>query len=423
MLKNLLVAAAMLSLILPGAPASADEVTVTGIVFDDADSNGVFDDGEAPLVGTSVSDGREVIVTDERGRYRIETEADFVFISVPGSHHAADNKYYRKIGDLPGEKTGRKEKLKKRADFPLRRNAGSSDGGKFTFAFVTDTHAAYYRRAKEGVVKAYSAVADLKPALVIHGGDVIFDALKTSDENAVEGQYKLYKSQLAPVIKSPFYHTIGNHDVFAWAAPSDTDPIPPLYGKAMFKKYFGPTYYSFNYGRCHFVVLDSIGRTKTEAGETTYHGFIDDVQVEWLRKDLAAVGKEKPIIIVTHIPMINALASLFGTKSEVVPGPDGERTPKHQIHNLALVLGDVLRGYNFKLALAGHYHTFEEVHWKSNEHDTRFIVGGSICGEWWKGDHRLGLSSWPEGFTLIEVDGEKFAASYIPYGWKGTEEQ
>lgn len=74
-------------------------------------------------------------------------------------------------------------------------------------------------------------------------------------------------------------------------------------------------------------------------------------------------------------------------------------------------------------ALAGHYHTFEEVHWKSNEHDTRFVVVGSICGEWWKGDHRRGRSSWPEGFRIIEVYGDKFAASYVPYGWKGTEEQ
>ena len=51
------------------------------------------------------------------------------------------------------------------------------------------------------------------------------------------------------------------------------------------------------------------------------------------------------------------------------------------------------------------------------------VVGGSVSGEWWKGDHSAGASSWPEGFTLVEVDGEKFETSYISYDWKGTEEQ
>ena len=416
MRKNLIFAVvAALSFILPHSPASADEVVLTGIVFEDSNSNGIFDQGESPLPGTAISDGRDVIVTDSGGRYRIGTEADMIFVSVPGSHHAADNNYYRKIepSDEP----------KRTADFPLVKNESTADDDKFAFAFVTDTHAADFRRAKEGVAKAYGAVAELNPAFVIHGGDIIFDAIRTADAEKAKAQYGLYKNELAPIVKSPFYHSMGNHDIFAWVALPDPEPVPLLYGKEMFKKYFGPTYYSFNYKHCHFVVIDSLGKIRAESGETTYHGSVDTAQLEWLKKDLAAIDSDTPIIIVSHIPMINALASLFGTKSELVTRPDGTKVPKHQVQNLARILGEVLRGRNFKLALAGHYHTFEEVRWKSNEHDTRFVVGGSICGEWWKGDHRLGLSSWSEGFTLMHVDGENFAASYIPYGWKGTEEQ
>ena len=416
MRKNLIAAVvAALSFVLPHSPASAGEVVLTGIVFADSNSNGIFDQGESPLPGTTVSDGRDVVVTDSGGRYRIGTEADIIFVSVPGSHHAGDNNYYRKIepSDEP-EQT---------ADFPLVKNEDTTDNDKFTFAFVTDTHAADYRRAKEGVAKAYGAVAELNPAFVIHGGDIIYDAIKTADAEKAEAQYGLYKNELAPIIKSPFYHSIGNHDVFAWVALPDPDPVPLLYGKEMFKKYFGPAYYSFNYKHCHFIVIDSIGKTTTDSGEATYHGFVDDIQLEWLKKDLDAVENKAPIIVVSHIPMINALASVFGTRSELVPGPDGKGTPKHQIQNLARVLGEDLRGRNIRLALAGHYHTFEEVHWNSNEHDTRFVVGGSICGEWWKGDHRLGLSSWSEGYTLMHVDGENFAASYVPYGWEGTKER
>jgi hypothetical protein len=121
--------------------------------------------------------------------------------------------------------------------------------------------------------------------------------------------------------------------------------------------------------------------------------------------------------------MINALASLFGLKIEVVRMPDGERTPKHRDYRLPRLLGGTLKGYNLKLVLAGHYHPCEEVHWKTSEHDALFVVGGSVSGAWWRGDRSAGASSWPEGFTLVEVDGENFETLYISYDWKGTEEQ
>jgi len=409
--KTVTATALILVLLGPIFVSGAWGTTIGGLVFEDANGNGSHDAGEKALRGVAVSDGKDVVRTGLLGRYRIETEADFVFVSVPGSHHAANNKFYRKIDASTAGMRG--------VDFPLVKNKVATDDGKFTFIFVTDTHAADYLRAKEGVTKAYGAVAELDPAFVIHGGDVILDGKKAE---LAEAQFELYTSELAPLIKAPFYHSVGNHDVVGWVGPPDPDPSP-MYGKGMFKKYFGPTYYSFNYGHCHFIVLDSIARIETESGEATYHGSVDNAQIEWLKKDLATVPSEAPIILVTHVPMINALASLFGTKDELVPGPEGEQIPKHQVYGFARLLGITLKGRNLKLALAGHYHTFEEVRWLSNEHDTRFIVGGSICGEWWKGDHRLGLASWPEGFTKIEVEGDKFFADYIPYGWIGTEER
>ncbi len=119
MRKNLIVAVvAALSFVLAHSPASADEVVLTGIVFEDSNSNGSFDQGELPLPGMAVSDGRDVVVTDSGGRYRIGTEADIIFVSVPGSHHAADNKYYRKIELSDGSE--------QTADFPLAKNENTN---------------------------------------------------------------------------------------------------------------------------------------------------------------------------------------------------------------------------------------------------------------------------------------------------------
>ena len=394
----------------------AETIGVLGVVFEDVDRDDMFDIGDTPLQGVLVSDGNIIAVTDEEGAYEMRTQADnIVFVSVPGSHHAPENKFYARLDELSTSR--------QKIDFPLVRNADVAEDKKFAFVFASDTHAAHARSAKEGITKAYEMIASQEPALVIHGGDIIFDGLRAPDQKIVREQYDLYGSHLLPLIGAPFYHTLGNHDIFGWTGLPDPDPVPRLYGKEMYKKYFGPTYYSFNYEHCHFVVLDSLGRAKNEAGQTAYYGSIDDAQLEWLRKDLSEVERSSPIIIVTHIPTINALGSLYGLRTEIVLTPDGERTAKHQVHNFQQLFGDVLKGYNLKLALAGHYHTFERIYWKDSNHDALFVVGGSICGEWWKGDRVVGYSSWPEGFTLIKVDGNEFDVSYIPYGWSGVEEQ
>jgi len=45
----------------------------------------------------------------------------------------------------------------------------------------------------------------------------------------------------------------------------------------------------------------------------------------------------------------------------------------------------------------------------------RYITGGAICGDWWKGP-RLGVH--PEGFVVAAVKGDNLKWRYIPYGWK-----
>ncbi len=398
-----------LTLLILSSFSYAETVEVKGVVFEDANHDKVFDASESPLPGVAVSDGKTVTSTNKQGRYQLQTEARrIVFVSVPATYHAAENEFYVNVGD---PQAGARE-----INFPLVVNEDATLDGKFTFVFLSDTHMGFEDISKDGVAKAYLSVAKLHPALVIHGGDIVSDALRTSDERLAEQDFKLYKSELAPIIKSPFYHGIGNHDVFGWVTLPDPKPVPRLYGKKMFEKYFGPTYYSFNYKQCHFVILDSISRTKTDAGETTYYGSIGPTELEWLQKDLTEIDRSHPVIMVSHIPTINALGSCFGVNNEVVSTPFAEKTLKHQIANLQQLFADVLGEYNFKLALAGHYHTFEEVHWKDNMHDAKFVVGGSICGDWWKGDRTIGRISWPRGYTVVKVDGENFEVSYVPLG-------
>lgn len=412
MRKNALisVAALLFAVILVVHPALALEVS--GRVFDDANANGAFDADESALDGVVVSDGEAVVCTDKEGTYSLNTKSGkLIFVSVPGTHHAPGNKFYRYVQD---------EAKAAAYDFALRKNSRANDG-KFTFVFASDTHLGFLRHAREGTAKAFEAIMELNPDLLIHGGDVIYDALGT-DEELARKQYELYVNELMPLITVPFYHAVGNHDVFGWYSTDKSKSSSPLYGKGMYEKYFGPRYYSFNYDQCHFVVLDSIARGTLKGGKTTYYGWVDRAQLEWLRKDLQHIDATRPIVLVSHIPTINALFSVFGLKGELAVTPTGETVPKHQISNFPDIF-KLFSGHSFKLALAGHHHTFEEIHWKNNMQDTLFVVGGSICGEWWKGDREIGFVSWPEGFTLVKVDGQQFQVSHISYGWKGENEK
>jgi predicted MPP superfamily phosphohydrolase len=388
---------------------AAAALEISGRVYEDANGNGIFEEKETPLREVVVSDGEIVTATDAEGNFALRTEAGkILFVSAPGTHHAQGNRFYRHVGEVLA------------VDFPLIKNEGGG-GDAFTFVFASDTHVGFIRDARAGTEKAFTSIMSFRPDLVIHGGDIVLDALKT-DQELAKNQYELYVNELAPMISAPLYHTLGNHDVFGWISLPKPKPAPALYGKKMYEKYFGPRYYSFNFNHCHFVVLDSIARGTLTSGEVSYYGFVERRQVEWLRKDLTHVDGDRPVILVTHIPTINALGSVFGLKGEIAVTPSGEKVAKHQVSNFPEVF-EALEGHNFKLALAGHYHTYEKIHWKTNSHDALFVVGGSVSGEWWKGDREIGSASWPEGFTVIKVDGDVFDISFVPFGWKAENER
>jgi hypothetical protein len=70
-----------------------------------------------------------------------------------------------------------------------------------------------------------------------------------------------------------------------------------------FKKMYGPTHYSFNRGKVHYVVLDDVYYLGTER---EYEGRITQQQLDWLQKDLSFVPKDNLLIVCLHIPVHNS---------------------------------------------------------------------------------------------------------------------
>lgn len=272
----------------------------------------------------------------------------------------------------------------------------AGDQEKFSFVFMTDIHVCPEKNADKGLLQAIDTINKLAPDFVITGGDNIMDALGQT-EGRSDSLYNLYV-ELMKNLKMPAHHGMGNHEVFGLYTESGIDPSHKLYGKKMYEERLAKPYYSFDEKNWHFIVLDGIGFTE----DRHYFGFIDSVQVEWLKADLEKTGTLKPVAVITHIPLISIGA-------QIMEGPT-EPFSKGSVITNANEIREILEKYNVKMVLQGHLHFLEDILYN----DIHYITGGAVSAQWWNGP-RYGME---EGFLKIDVDGENFTWKYIDFGWE-----
>ncbi len=245
---------------------------------------------------------------------------------------------------------------------------------------------------------------------VLITGDLVRDALRVSEAVARE-RYDLFKKE-KEAFPMPVWVVPGNHEIFGIERhKSGIAEDHPLYGKAMFERILGPTYYSFDYGGVHFVGLDT-----ADIDDRWYYGHVDATQLAWLEKDLARVPKETPVVTFNHIPLFSALEASGGYEpdsAESTPGSvivvDGKPQYRHVVSNFTDVL-QKFDGRNYPLALGGHFHGREEIVFGDPKLPTRFHQTGAVVGP--GGVTGLNLVS---GVTLYRVkdgkiEGHEFIA-------------
>lgn len=173
----------------------------------------------------------------------------------------------------------------------------------FSFAYISDTHL-YERTLNERFVKAtMRAVQDVnslnpQPDFVLFGGDL---AQLGKPEELDLGK------DILKELKAPVKMMVGEHDWF-------------LDMGEKWQAMFGAPNYSFDHKGVHFVVLMSVNeedfwtaRKMTPMERMiTVAGLDNPVQSrfevgekgrEWLRKDLSAVPKERPVVVFSHSPL------------------------------------------------------------------------------------------------------------------------
>ena len=290
------------------------------------------------------------------------------------------------------------------AQSPIRlgkAQAAASDGPlkDFDFLFFTDTHIQPELNAAQGCDMAFRRMRTIPVEFAIQGGDHIFDALAVPKARSLS-LFDLYdKTQQDLGLK--VYHAIGNHDVVGVLPASGMGLSDPLYGKRYFEEHMGNPYQSFDRNGVHFIILDSIGIT----ADRSYEGRVDPAQLAWLANDLKAVPAGKPVIVVSHIPLVTAINQYL---------PEVKTPPAHNgmtVTNSADVI-KLFAGHNVIGVLQGHTHVNERVEW----HGVPYLTSGAVCGNWWKGT-RLGI---PEGFTVVSIRGGKLTTRYETYGFKSV---
>ena len=268
----------------------------------------------------------------------------------------------------------------------------------FDFIFLTDCHLEPELDGIHGTSLAMQRARAIKAEFAIQGGDHVFDALGVPKARALAlfDQYDKTEQELGLKV----HHTLGNHDVCGIYTASDVQPDDPAYGKKLYQDRFGKTFYSFDHRGYHFIVLDSIGITDNHH----YEARIDQDQLAWLSADLAAQPATTPIIVITHIPLVTALASYSDPDPKALAA-------SYAFHNGPEVI-KLFEGHNVLAVLQGHTHVNERVDWRG----VPYITSGAVCGNWWKGT-RMGT---PEGFTVVSLAKGKLSTHYELTGFKSV---
>ncbi len=250
-----------------------------------------------PVPGVVVSDGQLVTTTDETGTYKLASEKKegLVFISVPSGYTVT-----KKYGAVPDfwRRTSDDASEVERFDFQLQRQDGQDTHRVY---LVGDVHGMHTNNAPSQFAWFVSdlnkqAEAYAGPQVAVQMGDSTWDYIWYSSNPFKMPDYLAW----ANPVSIPMFNCMGNHDGDMYQT-SDW-----LYARD-FREHFGPTYYSFNMGKVHYVVLDDV-RTCNDGSGTAgrdYRFGHSEEQLAWLQKDLSYIPASTPLVVLYHIQMLN----------------------------------------------------------------------------------------------------------------------
>jgi hypothetical protein len=372
--------------------------TAKGIVFEDINGNRVRDENEPGLAGIKVSNGDDIVKTDQDGRYEIPIGDDTIlFVIKPRGYMTPVNDdflpqfYYihKPAGSPPDFKyagvapTG---PLPDSVDFPLTKRP---EPDKFRALIFGDTQP---RNITEVEYMAHDVIAQVianeghGAALGVTLGDIVFDDLDVMKPH----------NQAIAMIGIPWYNVIGNHDM-------NYDAHDDEQSDETFERVYGPAYYSFDHGPTHFMVLDDVtwvGASGDQPGR--YYGGLGEKQMRFIKNDLALIPEDQLVVLMMHIPL---------TAVE----------DRQELYRL-------IEQRPAAVSLSAHTHFMEhryigeEDGWRGPEKH-HHVINVTVCGSWWRGrkdergiPHATMSDGGPNGYSIMEFDGADYSLEFRAAG-------
>ncbi|OIP83314.1 MAG: metallophosphoesterase [Porphyromonadaceae bacterium CG2_30_38_12] len=376
------------------------QTVVKGFVFDDKNANEKLDKNEQGISNVAVSNGKEVVLTNASGEYRIEVGNDnIVFIIKPSGYAFKLDEYnipkyfycHKPLGSpafqyKAFEPTG---KLPKNVNFGLAKIAESDN---FTGLIFGDPQP-YFKEQIDFFSK--SILADV---ITNNHFNAIF-GISLGDITGDNPDLHLPYKQAIKSIGLPWYNVMGNHDM---NYDAKTDSL----SDESFEAHFGPNNFSFNYGKAHFIILDNILYPDPRDGNGYWGGFRTD-QLQFVENDLKYVDNDKLVVISLHIPLDDKEEGEIAFRQ-----PDRKK------------LYDLLKNHKNVLILSAHSHfqyqsSVGKEQGIARENPIHEFNVGASCGDWYSGVFTANgypittmRDGTPLGYALIRVNGNKYELDY-----------
>ena len=182
----------------------------------------------------------------------------------------------------------------RRSDWYLLETAGASE---YEVLIYPDSQSGDYSEWEQLVKNS----ADRNPnaALYISMGDLV-------DNGEQAYQWRTWLDSIKPLsARIPLAPTLGNHEMYTldWKMREPRAYLNyfdvPSNGNTTFDRH----YYSYDYGDVHYVVLDTqLYESTHEDNHDVHHPDLYDVQVQWLRQDLASNTKKWTVVLMHRDP-------------------------------------------------------------------------------------------------------------------------
>ncbi len=347
-----------------------------------------------PLEGVVVSDGLLCTKTDEDGYYWLDSNLEdvkFVMVSIPSGYTAPTDSnglpiFYHRVTD--------KERYKNLCVANFSFNKINNNADRYTLLVGADPQprartAGFDNNAYHSLDCCNDLYRDMREkAATITDRNVY--GLMLGD--IVHENMDLYDNYIAGLktLGFPMFNVLGNHD-------NDKTAKTDVEGRRVFEEKLGPTYYSFNIGKMHFVVLDNLIMKLNDNGDLTGYdqGLTDEIW-QWLQNDLSYVDRSATLMVAAHSPMFKLISG-------------GTRSAKYRTE-----YGYLFADFAATHVWTGHTHTSYNYVFPSTADWVRIeehTVARST-GELWTNEYIAGGT--PRGYTVVEVDGDNISWYFKP---------